>query len=154
MSTLDYKIDMFASLDFAHAYQTCQKCALALSIITVARNTALQGLPKKTKKTYKVVVVFCFNEMTHHYVDDILYPFLEIEEMREITKRYIVCFYLKAQFDIQIAILCTLQWGPIQLNLLNLPFFSGCWYVKFASKFRAANEAQLFTCLRYFKEEI
>ena len=38
MSTLDYKIDMFASLDFAHAYQTCQKCALALSIITVAQH--------------------------------------------------------------------------------------------------------------------
>ena len=56
MSTLDYKIDMFASLDFAHAYQTCQKCALALSIITVARNTAFQGLGK-TKKTFKVVVV-------------------------------------------------------------------------------------------------
>ena len=37
-TTLDYKIDMFASLDFAHAYQTCQKCALALSIITVAQN--------------------------------------------------------------------------------------------------------------------
>lgn len=35
---MDYKIDMFASLDFAHAYQTCQKCALALSIITVAQN--------------------------------------------------------------------------------------------------------------------
>ena len=34
VSTLDYKIDMFASLDFAHAYQTCQKCALALSIIS------------------------------------------------------------------------------------------------------------------------
>ena len=95
MSTLDYKIDMFASLDFAHAYQTCQKYALALSIITVAWNTALQGLlHRKTKKTFKVVV-FRYTEMTHHYVDDILYPFLEIVEMREITKRYAVCFYLK-----------------------------------------------------------
>ena len=35
---LDYKIDMFASSLFAHAYQTCQKCALALSIITVAHD--------------------------------------------------------------------------------------------------------------------
>ena len=54
--------------------------------------------------------VFRYDEMTHHYVDDILYPFLEIVEMREITQKGIhvtFCFYLKTQFDIQIVILCT-----------------------------------------------
>ena len=56
---MDYKIDMFASLDFAHAYQTCQKCALALSIITVAHNGC--GAIAEDEKDIQVV---------HRYNDD------------------------------------------------------------------------------------
>ena len=56
-SALDYKIDMFASLDFAHAYQTCQKCALAPSIITVAHDCDKEHLLEESSATL----------MTHHY---------------------------------------------------------------------------------------